>query len=166
MGREIRRVPPNWEHPSQECTHSRPCFPKCYLRMFDNDYETAKAEWAQGFLLWESVPEERPSQIIRYYWEYHGPPPNEDDKHLYRPKFTEEPTWFQVYQTVSEGTPVTPPFATAEELARYLNEHGDFWYQKPTYENALAFVTQGWAPSMERTSEGEFLGSYSEKLSG
>lgn len=65
---------------------------------------------------------------------------------------------WQVWETVSEGSPVTPVFATAESLARYLSECGDSWAQKraargspeqlPMYEQALAFVTAGWAPSM------------------
>jgi hypothetical protein len=77
-------------------------------------------------------------------------PPNPDS---YRPKFQTEPTWYQVYETVSEGTPVTPPFATKEELVNYLVEHGDFWDQRRGHggwsrENAERFVGAGWAPSL------------------
>ena len=66
-----------------------------------------------------------------------------------------------MYETVSEGTPVTPPFATKEELVEYLIEHGDFWDQKRrkegntimpcdpwTREQAETFVNDTeWAPS-------------------
>jgi hypothetical protein len=71
---------------------------------------------------------------------------------------------------VSEGTPVSPPFATKEELADYLAERGDFWDQKrcltPEWvtlwggtpgisgwgkEAAYRFVNAGWAPSMIAT---------------
>jgi hypothetical protein len=31
-----------------------------------------------------------------------------------------EATWFQAWETVTEGTPVTPPFATTDELVDYL----------------------------------------------
>ena len=64
-------------------------------------------------------------------------------------------TWYQMYETVSEGTPETPAFETKEELVDYLVEHGDFSYQrspeifgKPSREAAKAFVDQGYAPSM------------------
>jgi hypothetical protein len=63
------------------------------------------------------------------------------------------PTWFQVYETVSEGTPVTPPFATKEELVDYLVANGDFWDQHRgdggwSRENAEAFVGAGFAMSL------------------
>jgi nuclear transport factor 2 (NTF2) superfamily protein len=91
------------------------------------------------------------------YWEYEGNPP---DCRYCRPWKDEEATWFQVWETVSEGTPVTPPFATKEELIQYLADNGDFWDQRraaegthrchPTgwgYENAKKFVEEEWAPS-------------------
>ena len=64
-----------------------------------------------------------------------------------------------MYGTVTEGTPVSPPFETPEELAAYLSKHGDFWDQKrlrdgddrlvviPSYDDALKFVTGGWSPT-------------------
>ncbi len=74
-------------------------------------------------------------------------------KHLLcfeRVPVVEEGVWFQVYETVSEGTPVTPPFATLEELSRYLYTHGCKWDDKPwTRENAEAFCHEGASvPSM------------------
>ena len=144
MGREIRRVPPNWEHPRNEKGD--------YISMYDQDFESACKEWKRELVAWENGthPERETSME---YWEYAGDPPDRDS---YRPKFTEEPTWYQVYETVSEGTPVTPPFPTVELLAEYLSQHGDFAYQegyreispKPTYEQALKFIKQGFAPSM------------------
>lgn len=85
-------------------------------------------------------------------WERSGPPPGEG---------------WQLWETVSEGSPITPVFTTAEDLARYLSTTGDDWHHKrvervkslrargydepipqlPTYEQALAFVCAGWAPS-------------------
>jgi hypothetical protein len=37
MGREIRRVPPNWEHPKDADGN--------YKSMYDWEYETAAREW-------------------------------------------------------------------------------------------------------------------------
>ena len=102
------------------------------------------------------------------YWEYEGAPPSPE---YYRPDWTaEEMTWFQVYETVSEGTPVTPPFATQQEVVDYLVEYGDFGNQKRRsegksfmrctpwpQEEAQAFVFgSGWAPSMI-ISEGKVM---------
>ncbi|MDJ0513000.1 MAG: hypothetical protein QNJ62_06120 [Methyloceanibacter sp.] len=93
-----------------------------------------------------------------------GVPPNPD---YYRPWKDEEAIWFQVWETVSEGTPVSPAFETKGELIDYLAENGDFWDQKRCHEpdwqrlwggtpgvsgwgheRAKAFVNAEWAPSM------------------
>jgi hypothetical protein len=148
MGREIRRVPPNWKHPRTDKYGE-----ERYQPMHDNLYSKAAKEWMENCLLWEKG--EHPSQKsdwakeCKYYWEYEGNPP---DKEYYLPDGLEEPTWYQMYETVSEGTPVSPPFATREELIDYLVENGDFWDQKrgtppPTRESVEAFVDMGWAPS-------------------
>jgi hypothetical protein len=66
---------------------------------------------------------------------------------------SEGPGW-QLWETVSEGSPCSPVFATPEELARYLADGGGHPLGKPpTYEQALAFVGKGWAPSMMGTPE-------------
>ncbi len=136
MGREIRMVPPNWEHPKNDHGKIQP--------MHDEDYETAARKWKDGYALWEKG--EHPSQKKYEYWEYAGTP----DPEICRPKFTEDPTWFQMYETVSEGTPVSPPFETKAELVDYLVENGDFWDQKRgdggwKRENAESFVESGFA---------------------
>lgn len=147
MGREIRKVPPNWKHPkminpeSHQTDWDQP--------MFDQTFESKKREWIDGLLAWEK--KEDPCYDDEYeYWEYYGGPP---DKHYYRPWEDSEATWFQVWQTVSEGSPVTPPFATPEELIAYLAENGDFLDQGRGngawgIESATAFVKSGWSCSM------------------
>lgn len=146
MGREIRMVPPNWDHPRDDWGKFRP--------MRNRRFEDKAAEWKAEFAKWEAG--ERPddcdeeSQHLEY-WEWNGYPPDRDE---YRPWKDEEATWFQVWETVSEGTPVTPPFATREELVWYLASKGDFWDQKygdPPWslESALKFCAPGagWAPT-------------------
>jgi hypothetical protein len=145
-------VPPNWEHPKKDDGRYQP--------LFNRNFKEAAAEWIKGLKEWDEG--ERQRVLKEYnedyeYWEWAGDPPDRD---YYMPEWDEEPTWFQVYETVSEGTPVTPPFATKEELIDYLVEHGDFWYQgdiakgrfdtfrsKSTREDATAFVHGGYAPS-------------------
>jgi len=171
MGREIRRVPPNWKHPEEEEFNQRTGRPELnYKPIYDQDVESAWKEWQERFAAWNAGEHDR---IIAEYgeadypkdqpyrafcaWEFMPPDPV-----YYRPKWDEsQATWFQVYETVSEGTPVTPPFATKEELIEYLVSHGDFWDQQRRAEGvtdvccdpwsreaAEKFVNSGYAPSM------------------
>jgi hypothetical protein len=148
MGRELAMVPPNWDHPktlSRNGDYS-------YQPMFRQKFSEAKKEWINGMLAWERG--EKPEHTsCEEYWEYYGNPP---DKEYYAP-FTDgdpECTWYQVWETVSEGTPVTPPFATKEELIDYLSSKGDFWDQARgdgpwNRQSAERFVMgSGWVPSM------------------
>lgn len=50
-----------------------------------------------------------------------------------------------LYETVSEGTPVTPVFETADELVEYLVNFGNFWGEKYTRENAESLVDSGYS---------------------
>lgn len=149
MGREIRKVPPHWNHPTSFDSYGR----EQLQPMFDQDFAAAAAEWKTEFAKWESG--ERPTycdgdDAKLEYWEWENPPP---DRAYYRTWSDDEATWFQVWETVSEGTPVSPPFATEEELIAYLATHGDFWDQKrgaPAWgrEAAERFVRSKWAPSL------------------
>ena len=176
MGREIRRVPPNWSHPTQ----MRVCFePKkgwtkklSYKALYDQTHAEALAEWEANKAKWDAG--ERPSfaSPTTTFTEYYGERPDPDH---YQPFTDDEATWFQLWETVSEGTPTSPPFATLDELAAYLAEWGDFWDQSRAVEampdreierllietdhkhefkagwgreRADAFCKSGWAPSM------------------
>ena len=153
MGREIRRVPPNWEHPKVE-RYGR----TEYQPMFDRDYKKEKQEWIDGLMAWENKTD--PDYDPEYeWWEWNGNPP---DREYYVPYDVDDPscTWFQVYETVSEGTPVSPPFESEDELIDYLTTKGDFWDQRRGHgpwslESATKFVKgSGWRPSMMVGPEG------------
>lgn len=143
MGREIRMVPPNWEHPKDDRGNMRP--------MYDQTFDQAAQEWKDRFSAWGRGKREEYFDANKYpadyqYWEWGGLPPV--DREYYRPWQEAEATWYQLWENVTEGTPVTPPFATREELASYLAEHGTFWDDKPWgRERAEAFVRAGAAPS-------------------
>ena len=130
MGRELRRVPVNWEHPRDVFGQLQP--------LYDRAYEDAAKEWLARFMAYR--PEDHNGE---YYWDYAGPPP---DKHYYRPAWTEaEATHFQVYETVTEGTPVSPVLPTRETVAEWLQRPGKYQgYRKAAAE---AFARDGWAPS-------------------
>lgn len=156
MGREIRRVPANWDHPKQEGWYDGRLQP-----MYDERFDDAASKWKAEFAKWESG--ERPDYCSEdnkglEYWEWETSPP---ERAYYRPWKDDDATWFQVWETVSEGTPVTPPFETREGLIDYLATNGDFWDQKRgdgAWDRAAAakFVSAGWAPSLavEVSSEG------------
>ena len=57
----------------------------------------------------------------------------------------EGPGW-QMWETVSEGSPISPVFKTKEELARYLVNNR--WSRGESFEQWLALIKEGWAPSM------------------
>lgn len=79
--------------------------------------------------------------------EYHGNRPNPDD---YMPQWSpQEAMHIMMYENTTEGTPISPAFATPEELARWLtdNEASAFAGQTATYEQWLATCKRGWATS-------------------
>jgi len=153
MGREIRMVPPNWEHPKRAYTDN-------YMPMHDRTFADALAEYIENYDAWKNKTHEDYDESISFgdYFGAIGPDG-------YRPEFKEEPTWYQVYETVSEGTPVTPPFETKEELVEYLVKKGTFWDQQRVRsgkqsnagwdrQGAKQFAEYEWAMSGMITSEG------------
>lgn len=176
MGREIRRVPPDWQHPREirwdygtrrEVSSFRP--------LLDQTVEEAQAEWDRGAAEWPGS--ERAAQtwskdhtwddgtsvkstdlIYGSYEDYAGARPAElyadDDEEVsevhrgtptpYRTRSwtADEATHFQVYETVSEGTPVSPVLPSLEAVVEWAVGEGY------TREQAEGFVKWGSARSM------------------
>lgn len=133
MGREVRRVPASWEHPQKENGDYQP--------LYDESWEEAVAEWKAGYAKWEAD-----GARGGEFWEYDSPP----DRDYYRPRWTDaERTHFQMYETVSEGTPISPPMESVEALARWLADNGASACagDTATYEQWLRMCQVGWAPS-------------------
>lgn len=153
MGREIRMVPPNWEHPQRDPEYDRNRHGG-YQPMYDQTYEDACQEWLADFDRIRAGDLKEYEKNLYPYGVVEWATDNIlSEPCYYRPWKNEEATWFQVWETVSEGTPVSPPFATREELIEYLAMYGDYWDQSRndgpwTRENAAAFVGSGWAPSL------------------
>lgn len=78
--------------------------------------------------------------------------PSEEAKRIYEEwKKTEPPTGdgYQIWETVSEGSPVSPVFATPEELARWMVANDDSVTKDTTYDQWVAWIRgPGCAPSM------------------
>lgn len=150
MGREIRAVKKGWEHPKKENGSFQPMYDEC----FDEACESWYADCIKNGGKYTDGEGEK------HWWhEWEGDPP---DREYYREeKWTkEEAVCIQMYETVSEGTPVSPVFETEEEMINYLCEHGDYWDQQRrkdgntfmncqpwTRENAKVFVKSGFALS-------------------
>lgn len=151
MGREVRRVPANWQHPKI----SKPDFRtgmmvESYQPMFDRPFAPAMREWYESWQAWDRG--ERPDYagedtIGMPYWEWDGSPP---DPAYYRPDWTDaERTHLMMYEDTSEGTPISPAFKTPEELAKWLfeNNASAFGNQTASYEGWLRVASGGYAPS-------------------
>lgn len=137
MGREIRRVPANFEHP--RFTEDDAQYPQ-HIGQFKplrDNYQKALLDF-EGDIKAKGL-----SEAIEYW----GGGPRRDDYIDYHGQALD---WFQLYETVSEGTPLSPPFATPEELVNYLVSNGDFWHPKEKWsrESAEAMLEEGWCPSM------------------
>ena len=149
MGREVRKVPADWQHPKND--HGG------YLPLLSSGYAGALVEWHEGLDLWcrglrdnykggTEPHNERPD--VWGYVAYTGRSPNVED---YMPNWTpQQATHFMMYETTSEGTPISPAFATREELARWLADNGAsaFGATKATYEQWLNIARGSYAPSL------------------
>ena len=153
MGREIRRVPPNWQHPKKEY----PGEGDYYQPMHDESFAAASREWEEGFAVHK--PGDHDGQE---YWVYSGGPPNPE---YYREEWPEgAATWYQVYETLSEGSPVTPPFETEAELVEYLVEKGDFWRQNAAMESNPMFPRPSGGFTREQAEAFVYGGGYVPSL--
>lgn len=123
MGREVRRVPANWNHPKDEKGH--------YIPMREHF----------------SYNEEEIKEGLRDGWLKNDPPNYGYDVMPQWP--VSKRTHWQMYENTSEGTPISPVMKTPEKLARWLAETGAsaFAHQTASYEAWLATIKAGSAPS-------------------
>lgn len=173
MGREVRMVPPGWEHPKDANGK--------FIPLLDHDYENAVREWEtdnlpkwiEGARLWsiglvknydgttssiaEAIAEAKkrrpytyPPDHPNYEW-WAGDVPRKPSPAEYMPTFARDTaTMLVMYEDTSEGTPISPAFATPEALARWLADTGAsaFGGMTATYEQWLATCKDGRAVSM------------------
>lgn len=143
MGREVRRVPADWQHPKNEQGR--------FIPLFDGrDYESRAKEWDDESAKWTrgEFPDYASEENRKLsYEEWNGPRPKAED---YMPNWPEsERTHYMMYEDTSEGTPISPSFATPEELAHWLadtkaNAFGDM---TADYEHWLRVAKSGYASS-------------------
>lgn len=173
MGREVRMVPQDWEHPKYDLNHPKVVNEGCtylvgrYIPKFNQPYTEALAEWKEGKKQWElgfqpnypagalSTYEPKADYQKNYSWvEYAGQKPKKEG---YMPDWpASERTHYMMYETTSEGTPISPAFATPEELAKWLADTGasSFGHNKATYKQWLITIHRGSSVSAVIDSNG------------
>jgi hypothetical protein len=156
MGREVRRVPGDWQHPMRAGAPCSLCgqAKEGYAPLFDGFNEAARlwdegAEKWKGGLVWSYLNREwKPYDgATGTFEDYAGPRPDPVD---YMPDWpAEERVYWQMYETCTEGTPISPPCATPEELARWLADNGAsaFGNRTASYDDWLAMIRVGDCPS-------------------
>lgn len=144
MGREVRMVPADWQHPKY--THDNAPFTAAVGRYIPQLYGSY-AEAEREFL--EKANAEGLQEAIDYF----GTP----ERDGYMPDWPdEERTHFMMYEDTSEGTPISPAFASPEELARWLADTGASAFADNTasYEAWLRVAKGGLAPSAVLSANG------------
>lgn len=145
MGREVRRVPADWQHPiNPETGRHKPLFDGgCFADQL-REWNDGNAKWSNGEF--PSYTDDE-SKLLTYS-EYSGDKPKSCD---YMPAWPDEQrTHYMMYEDTTEGTPISPAFETPEELARWLvdNNASAFAGQGASYEGWLRVANGGFAPGM------------------
>lgn len=148
MGREIRNVPANWEHPKNNSGKYQPLMAN-YVRALEH-YKDDVEEFIKHIA--EVLSDK--SETIIYKQKFTDPQKvftylTEDDQ-LTIPNIKDympSGSWCQLYEDVSEGMPLSPPFATKQKLVEWLSNNEDFWGSEWSKEAAQDIVETGFAMS-------------------
>lgn len=150
MGREVRKVPADWVHP-MAYGKLKPLFEGAEYQSSVDFWDDECAKWKAG---WRPNYCTDPEHIVMTYEQYSGQRPHRDN---YMPNWPIwERTHFMMYETTSEGTPISPAFPTPEELAQWLvdNNASAFGGMTASYEGWLRAAQGGVACSMVVTGDG------------
>lgn len=98
MGREIRKVPADWNHPR-----------------YSQDAGRLAGQYRPQF---QETMSQRRAQ---------DPESVGSDPDYYRPEHLEGGDHFQLYENTTEGTPRSPVFASVEELLEQGDDAGNVW---------------------------------------
>ena len=125
MGREVRMVPKDWQHPKDENGN--------FIPLLGGDYRAHADEWCEQLRWWidgdtdkikyfAECHAENPIDTIWRFVEFAGPPPQQKDyMTLWLNAAADH---YMMYEDTSEGTPISPAMPTPEALADWLYENG------------------------------------------
>jgi hypothetical protein len=141
MGREVRRVPPDYTHPTDR-RYSRPA---SLFYGAGGRYEAKAREWLANANKWAAG--ERPDyagdDAPEFFWDWDGGPPVAEDYMLVGVPDA-ACTHLQLFETTSEGSPISPVFATLEALAAWAADHATtFADYHATREEWLRMLSPG-----------------------
>jgi len=146
MSREVRKVPASWQHPKDGFY---PNGQVRYVPLHDGfmrraaKWDEEAAKWAKGEF--PAYADDESKAGTYESWDGSRPDPAE-----YMPDWPEsERTHFMMYETTSEGTPVSPAFATQEELAQWMTDNGStFGGSNASYDQWLRVCKGSSTPTM------------------
>lgn len=131
MGCEIRKVPKDWEHPQEWNTLYNEMKNKPLFEGKNGAFKKDAGEWMEGCIKWHQgihpdQKEEAYDNKNKYCWEWFGSPPEPKE---YMPDFGDNATHLMLFETTSEGTPISPAFETLDEVCQYA-ENNCFTFAK------------------------------------
>jgi hypothetical protein len=141
MSQEVRRVPADWQHPRNSEGDFIPLYDGAKFPVHVARWDKENAKWAEGFCTdfdggWKPLTDE---QRGRTFASWDGDRP---DQKNYMPLWPDEQrTHLVLYETITEGTPVSPVLSTDEELARWLADN-IVTGQPVSYEQWLSMVEE------------------------
>ena len=151
MWREVRRVPANWQHPKRISKYRwteeyQPCRQRS-LKEAIKDYYTDLKKWYKDYFDFvengKTVKYERKTysfKIGNFLDRIWDEPPSPPDPKYYMPEWER----FQLFEDVSEWTPLSPAFETAEELVDWLCNNLDYRWTQRTREQA-EWIVKHWS---------------------
>lgn len=143
MGRELRRVPSTWRHPKKNGE---------FIPLFDGKkFKERLRNWKEHKRMWNKGYKDdymggwikKEDDLLHYssFAEWYGPKPKRCD---YMPEWKEsELTHIQLYETTTEGTPISPVFHASrlDALCAYAMDHAttfaDFKASKEEWKQML-----------------------------
>lgn len=142
MGRQLRKVAANWQHPKDKSGN--------YIPLLDGKFSERLAKWEEENAQWEKgfrddwsggwKPKEA-DELNLTFAEWSGEKPVKED---YMPEWKdEELTHIQLYENTTEGTPISPVYLASEieKLCEYAAENcstfADFKATKDEWRSML-----------------------------
>ncbi len=145
MGREVRKVHRDWQHPQDGLGTYKP------LYELSEPIEEKQRRWDEESALWQAgkhrVQIEDHEFIGAPFSDWDGNRPEADDHMPYWPEG--EADHYQMYETVTEGTPISPVMDSPEALARWLTDSGAnaMAFRTAAYDQWLRVCNGGFAPT-------------------
>lgn len=142
MSREVRRVPADWKHPRESGRSNM------HRPLFEGPWEARAEQWDKDAALFarglDSQGDPLPVDMkATTFAEWDGDRPEQRD---YMPTWTDaEKTHWQMYETTTEGTPISPVCDSPENLARWLADNNASTFASATtdYDTWLRMIGHG-----------------------